>query len=61
MVIKRTQKTYHLDSIIPNDSCHPPEQKLAAIRYFVNRINTYDLSHENKQKRNKYNETDHPQ
>jgi len=28
------------DIIIPNDSCHPTEQKLAAIRYFTNRINT---------------------
>ena len=36
--------------IIPNDSCHPNEQKLAAIRYFYNRMNTYQLSAENKRK-----------
>ena len=36
--------------IIPNDSCHPSEQKLAAIRYFLNRINTYDIGHAEKQK-----------
>jgi len=32
------------DVIIPNDSCHPQEQKMAAIRYFQNRINTYDIN-----------------
>ena len=37
------------DIIIPNDSCHPTEQKLAAIRYFTNRINTYSLDHTEKQ------------
>jgi len=37
------------DIIIPNDSCHPTEQKLAAIRYFTNRINTYDLDFTRKQ------------
>jgi hypothetical protein len=31
------------DVIIPNDSCHPQEHKMAAIRYFLNRINTYDI------------------
>jgi len=35
--------------IIPNDSCHPTEQKLTAIRYFTNRINTYDLDYTRKQ------------
>ena len=38
------------DLIIPNDSCHPTEQKFAAIRYFTNRINTYSLDHKEKQK-----------
>jgi hypothetical protein len=38
------------DNIIPNDSCHPPEQKTAAIRYFANGINTYDLDSTSKQK-----------
>jgi len=37
------------DIIIPNDSCHPTEQKLATIRYFTNRINTYGLDHMEKQ------------
>ena len=37
------------DIIIPNDFCHPTEQKLAAIRYFTNRINTYNLDHKKKQ------------
>ena len=39
------------DIIIPNDFCHPTEQKLAAIRYFTNRINTYNLDDAKKQKR----------
>jgi hypothetical protein len=38
------------DTIIPKDSCHPIEQKLATIRYFANRIHTYDLDQINKQK-----------
>ena len=38
------------DIIIPNDSSHPLEQKLAAIRYFANRIHTYNLDHLQKQK-----------
>jgi hypothetical protein len=29
---------------------HPLEQKLAAIRYYVNRIDTYDIDYENRQK-----------
>jgi hypothetical protein len=37
------------DIIIPNDSCHPREHKTAAIRYY-NRMNTYNLTPENKQK-----------
>jgi hypothetical protein len=37
------------DTIIHNDSCHPSEHKVAAIRYFANRINTYELSSDNKQ------------
>jgi hypothetical protein len=31
------------DLIIPRDSCHPIEHKMAAIRYFMNRIHTYNL------------------
>jgi hypothetical protein len=38
------------DTIIPNDSCNPLAQTLAAIRYFANRIHTYNLDHLRKQK-----------
>jgi hypothetical protein len=38
------------DSIIPNDSCNPKEQKIAAIRYLYNRINSYKLTTTNMQK-----------
>ena len=31
------------------DSCHPLEQKMAAIRYFADRINTYEFSKDSKQ------------
>jgi hypothetical protein len=37
------------DTIIPMDSCHPLEQKMAAIRYFTDGINTYELSKDKKQ------------
>jgi hypothetical protein len=37
------------DVIIPRDSCHPYEQKMAAIRYFLHRANTYDLKTTYKQ------------
>jgi hypothetical protein len=37
------------DSIIPKDSCHPPEHKHAAIRYLTNRMNTYRLNAANKE------------
>jgi len=36
------------DIIIPNDSCHPPKQKHAAIRHMINRMNTYQLNDLNK-------------
>jgi hypothetical protein len=32
------------DIIIPRDSCHPPEHKHAAIRFLINRMNTYNLN-----------------
>jgi hypothetical protein len=38
------------DTIIPQDSCHPLEQKIAAIRYHVNRIDTYNLDQAKRQK-----------
>jgi hypothetical protein len=55
------------DIIIPNDSCHPREHKTTAIRYYYNRIKTYHLTPENRQKErdniqhillnNKYNDS----
>jgi hypothetical protein len=36
------------DSIIHNDSCHPNEHKKLAINYLINHMNTYSLTHRNK-------------
>jgi hypothetical protein len=36
------------DTIIHARSCHPPEHKQAAVRFLMNRLNTYDLSNDNK-------------
>jgi len=33
-----------MDTIIPNDSCHPQEHKHAAIHYMLNRMNNYQMS-----------------
>jgi len=38
------------DIIIPKDSCHPNEQKTAAIRYYRDRLLTYRLTPENRGK-----------
>jgi hypothetical protein len=38
--------------IILGDSCHPQEQKHAAIRFLTNRMNTYYLSDTNRQVEN---------
>jgi hypothetical protein len=38
------------DLIIPNDSCHPRKHKAAAIRYFCDRMRTYKLTPESRQK-----------
>jgi hypothetical protein len=46
--IYRKPTTSH--TIIPKDSCHPIEHKLAAVRYFANRIHTYNLDQTQKQK-----------
>lgn len=45
------------DIIIPNDSCHPPQQKLAGIRYLVNHLSTYPINgiHKKKIRHNKTN------
>jgi hypothetical protein len=44
------QKPTYTDSIIPNDSCHPREHKLAAIRYLYNRTNNYQIPPDTIQK-----------
>jgi uncharacterized protein (UPF0335 family) len=36
------------DVIIHKNSCHPPEEKQAAIRHMINRMNSYRLNEENK-------------
>jgi len=41
------RKPTYSDIIIPNDSFHPKEHKLAVIRYLYNRMNSYKLSSEN--------------
>jgi len=38
------------DIIISNDSCNPPEQKLATIKYLVNRLSAYPINETNKGK-----------
>jgi hypothetical protein len=38
------RKPTNTDVMIPKGSCHPREDKVAAIRYFHNRRKTYKLS-----------------
>ena len=38
------------DTIIPNDSCHPHEHKMKAIRYLANRAVSYPMNGTNKKK-----------
>jgi hypothetical protein len=38
------------DIIIPQDSCHPTEHKISAIRYLHNRNNTYSTNQDSKMK-----------
>ena len=38
------------DSTNPHDPCHPLEQNMTAIRYYVNRIHTYSLDQAKRQK-----------
>jgi hypothetical protein len=49
------RKLTFTDVIIPNDSCHPKEHKMAAIPYLYNRMNSYQLSSDNMQKEKKHN------
>jgi hypothetical protein len=44
------RKPTSTDSIIPNDSCHPKEHKMAAIHYLYNRMYTYNLTTTDLQK-----------
>jgi hypothetical protein len=44
------RKPTYTDTIIPYSSCHPTQQKLAALRYFSNRLNSYPLEQEEKEK-----------
>jgi hypothetical protein len=50
LAVDMYRKHTSINIIIPHNSCHPPEQELATIRYYVNRINAYDINHENRQK-----------
>jgi hypothetical protein len=43
---KRTQK----DIIIPNNSCHPYEHKISDVNYLTNRVHTYQIIKEAKEK-----------
>jgi len=39
------RKPTFTDLIVPYDSCHPPEHKYTAMRYMLNRLNTYQTKH----------------
>jgi hypothetical protein len=41
------------NTVIPCDSCHPAQHKLAAFRFLTNRRDTYSLDDTNKQIENK--------
>jgi hypothetical protein len=49
------RKPTYTDVIIPKDFCHPNEHKMAAIRYFHDRLRKYQLSPENRKKVTHYN------
>ena len=62
ITIKKNQKGLSFDIyrkptttniIIPKDSCHPNEQKTAAIRYYRDRLLTYRLTPKTERKKNK--------
>jgi hypothetical protein len=46
------RKRTYSDIIIPKDSCHPNEHKLATVQYLYNRMNMHKLSSENLCKEN---------
>ena len=53
LIFDTYRKPTTTDSIIPCDSCHPTEHKMAAVRYLTNRMNKYYLSTANKDKERK--------
>jgi hypothetical protein len=44
------RKPTYTDAILPIDSCHPTEHNYAAIRYLHNGLNSYQPSHEKREK-----------
>jgi hypothetical protein len=42
------RKPEQRDIIIPNDSWHPYEYKIASINYLMNKVNTYPITNEAK-------------
>ena len=46
------RKPIATDIIIPNDSCHTPEHKLAAVRYLTNQLSTCRMNSAEKEKEN---------
>ena len=50
MVFDIYRKPTTSDNIIPKDSCHTSEHKLAVIRYFINRIDWNDIAHAEKRR-----------
>jgi hypothetical protein len=54
MSIDIYRKPTHADIVILNDSCHPRENKMAAIYYLYNKKNTNQLSPKKRQKESTY-------
>jgi hypothetical protein len=42
------RKSVTTDCIIPSTSCHPPSHKLDSLKFFFNRIYTYPLEEDEK-------------
>jgi hypothetical protein len=49
LTYKVYRKPTTTNSIIPYDSCHPIYHKIAAIKFFTNRRDTYHLNNKNRQ------------
>ena len=52
IVFNTNRKPSTTDIITPNDSCHPPEHKLVAVRYLTNRLSGYPTNNTEKGKEN---------